>query len=111
MEAVEGSTIFTECPLRQGISDLVAGVVERADHEGKYKEGGAGGEYSHSFGGGSAGGAKYSYGYGGNHHHDAQRSVVVVDDSDLQEISLSFVNDKSPDDMVLPCGLKILPLN
>ena len=43
--------------------------------------------------------------------HDAQRSIVVVDDSDLQEISLSFVNDKSPDDVVLPCGLKILPLN
>jgi hypothetical protein len=39
------------------------------------------------------------------------RNSVVLDDSDLQEISLSYVNDKGPDDMVLPCGLRILRLN
>lgn len=36
---------------------------------------------------------------------------IIVDDSELHEISLSYVNDKGPDDMVLPCGLTILPLN
>ncbi|KAM7218336.1 hypothetical protein V8F06_006259 [Rhypophila decipiens] len=113
LEMVEGSTIFTECAIRQGIADLVAGVVERVEQEEKTES-----EF-YSFGGGSSGAGPGRYVYegvvGGSGNHPAprrqRRSVVVVDDSDLQEISLSFVNDKSPDDMVLPCGLRILPLN
>jgi hypothetical protein len=44
-------------------------------------------------------------------HYTRQEAFTMVDDADLQEISLAFVNDKGPDDMVLPNGLRILPLN
>ncbi|KAM7195409.1 hypothetical protein V8F33_006750 [Rhypophila sp. PSN 637] len=113
LEMVEGSTIFTECAIRQGIADLVVGVIERVEQEEKRES-----EF-YSFVGASSGAGPGRYVYegvvGGSGNHPAprrqRRSVVVVDDSDLQEISLSFVNDKSSDDMVLPCGLRILPLN
>ena len=85
LETVEASTVFTTCALRKGVADLLVRAVERAD-------------------------AVRFAGAGGNQHHGAPRAVVVEDDSELQEISLSFVNDKGPDDMVLPCGLTILPL-
>ncbi|OIW22515.1 hypothetical protein CONLIGDRAFT_587335 [Coniochaeta ligniaria NRRL 30616] len=39
-------------------------------------------------------------------------AFVIEDDSELQEISLSFVNDHpGPDDVVLPNGMRILALN
>ena len=85
LETVEASTVFTTCALRKGVADLLVRAVEWAD-------------------------AVRFAGAGGNQHHGAPRAVVVEDDSELQEISLSFVNDKGPDDMVLPCGLTILPL-
>ncbi|KAK3311868.1 hypothetical protein B0H66DRAFT_594540 [Apodospora peruviana] len=83
LEVVEGSTIFSSCPLKKGISDLISSAVEQAvsKHDGVARQSPSG------------------------------KPVVIVEDSDLQEISLSFVNDKSPDDMILPCGLRILPLN
>ncbi|KAK3681009.1 hypothetical protein B0T22DRAFT_309847 [Podospora appendiculata] len=45
------------------------------------------------------------------HHEGVGNPTVRVDDDDLNEISLAYVNDKGPDDMFLPCGLKILKLN
>lgn len=39
-------------------------------------------------------------------------AFIIEDDSELEEISLSFVNDHpGPDDVVLPNGMKILALN
>ncbi|KAK1751306.1 hypothetical protein QBC47DRAFT_80661 [Echria macrotheca] len=81
LETIEGSTIFTTSPLKQAIADLITRAVEQADK------------------------AVSPHGRG------AGRAIVVVDDSELQEMSLTYVNDKAPDDMVLPCGLTILPLN
>jgi hypothetical protein len=81
LETVEGSPIFTSCPLKAAIADLIVKAVALAD--------------------------KIS----SPHGRGAAREIVILDDSELQEISLSFVNDKSPDDVVLPCGLTILPLN
>ncbi|KAK5655765.1 hypothetical protein OQA88_5302 [Cercophora sp. LCS_1] len=81
METVENSGIFASCPLKHAISDLIVRSVEQAD--------------------------KIS----SPHGRGAGRALVVMDDSELQEMSLSFVNDKGPNDMVLPCGLTILPLN
>ncbi|KAM7193795.1 hypothetical protein V8F20_008270 [Naviculisporaceae sp. PSN 640] len=117
LEMVEGSTVFTDCSIRQAIADLIAGTIELAEQEEKGEDMRESEFYS--FVGASSGvsSGRYVYegvvGASGHHpsHRGQRRSVVVVDDSDLQEISLSFVNDKSPDDVVLPCGLKILPLN
>ncbi|GAB1320905.1 hypothetical protein MFIFM68171_11115 [Madurella fahalii] len=81
LETVEASTVFTTCSLRKEIADLIVRAIRNADK------------------------------FEAAHHHGASRAIVVEDDSELQEISLSFVNDKGPDDMVLPCGLTILPLN
>lgn len=81
LETVEASTIFTACSLRREAADLIVRAVRNADQVESA------------------------------HHHGASRAIVVEDDSELQEISLSFVNDTGPDDMVLPCGLTILPLN
>lgn len=124
LQMVEGSTVFTDCPIRQAIADLIAGAIERAEHEEKGDEGIAMRDSDvYSLAAASTGVSSGRYlcegvvgASGGAHdHHPShrapRRSVVVVDDSDLQEISLSFVNDKSPNDVVLPCGLKILPLN
>lgn len=120
MEMVEGSTIFSDCPIRQAIADLVAGAIERAEQEEKGDNAMLARESEfYSSVGASSGVSSGRYVYEGvvgtSGHHPSRRgqrrSPVVVDDSDLQEISLSFVNDKSPDDVVLPCGLKILPLN
>lgn len=124
LETVEGSRVFTECALAQQIADLVTEAVEIAEHDGylakdghgavEYAMGGMGGQNSGRYYlGGGGGGERSTHGHHGHGHgHPRQRrSVVVVDDSELQEISLSFVNDKGPDDMVLPCGMKILPLN
>lgn len=80
LETIEGTRIFTTCPLKQAIADLITKAVELADK------------------------AVSPHGRG------AGRAIVVVDDSELQEISLSYINDKGPNDMVLPCGLTILPL-
>jgi len=81
LETIEGSYVFTSCPLKQAIADLIVKAVEKADQ------------------------------IASPHGRGARRTSIMVDDSELQEISLSYVNDKGPDDMVLPCGLTILPLN
>jgi len=77
---VEGSPIFTSCPLKQAISDLIVETAALADRIS-------------------------------SPHGRAASRTAIMDDSELKEMSLSFVNDKGPDDMVLPCGLTILPLN
>lgn len=82
--AVEASPLFTTCTLKKAIADL----IERAAGEGRVSGGEFGG------GGGSV----------------ASHRIVVEDDSELQEISMSYVNDKGPNDVTLPCGLTILPL-
>ncbi|KAK3339950.1 hypothetical protein B0T25DRAFT_560968 [Lasiosphaeria hispida] len=81
LETVEASPIFSSCHLKNDIADLVLKTVEMAE--------------------------RISLPQG----RDASGVIVVDDDSELREISLSFVNDKSPDDMVLPCGMTILRLN
>lgn len=78
---IEHSPIFTSCALTGAIADLIVEAVETAD---KVAE---------------------------PHGRRASKDILVVDDAELEEISLSFVNDKHPGDMVLPCGLTILPLN
>lgn len=85
LETVEGSGVFTSCTLRGQVAEVMVRAVQRAE---RAREG--------------QGGAR--------RHAGAPRGIVVEDDSELQEISLSFVNDKGPDDMVLPSGLTILPL-
>ncbi len=81
LDTIEGSSVFTSCQLKQSVADLIVKAVEVADR------------------------------IMSPHGRGASRAFTVDDDSELQEISLSFVNDKSPDDIVLPCGLTILPLN
>ncbi|KAK3905461.1 hypothetical protein C8A05DRAFT_12704 [Staphylotrichum tortipilum] len=84
LEMVEASTVFSECTLPSAVADLIVKAVQRAADRGA-----------------------------GGHHprHGESRAIVVEDDSELQEISLSFVNDhKAAGDVVLPCGLTILPL-
>ncbi|KAL0474100.1 hypothetical protein QR685DRAFT_561051 [Neurospora intermedia] len=83
LEEIESSPIFTSCRMRKEVADLIYGAVEKADK-------GAASHFTREARG---------------------KGTLMVDDSDLQEISLSFVNDKGPDDMVLPNGLRILPLN
>ncbi|KAK0637445.1 hypothetical protein B0T17DRAFT_482016 [Bombardia bombarda] len=90
LDIVEASRIFSSCQLRQGVSDLITKAVEQADRVVSL--------------------APPKPAVMNN------RAVVVVDDDagdGMRDISLSFVNDKGvgPDDMVLPCGLRILPLN
>ncbi|KAK4153514.1 hypothetical protein C8A00DRAFT_43576 [Chaetomidium leptoderma] len=86
LETVEASTIFTTCTLKTDVADLLVRAVVRA----------AAGSHHHRHHG---------------HHGTSSRGIIVEDeDSERQEISLSFVNDKGPEDMVLPCGLTILPL-
>jgi hypothetical protein len=92
LETVEASPVFTTCTLRKGVADLLVRAVERADAV-RDSDGSGGGGGGHHY-----------------HHHGVPRALIVEDDSELQEISMSFVNDKGPDDMVLPCGLTILPL-
>jgi hypothetical protein len=85
LETVEGSGVFTSCTLRGQVAEVMVRAVQSAE---RAREGQA----------------------GARRHAGAPRGIVVEDDSELQEISLSFVNDKGPDDMVLPSGLTILPL-
>ncbi|KAK3400809.1 hypothetical protein B0T20DRAFT_153478 [Sordaria brevicollis] len=87
LEEIEASPLFTSCRMRQELADLIYESVERADKE-------AASHYTREEMRGKGGGV-----------------WTMVDDRDLQEISLAFVNDKGPDDMVLPNGLRILPLN
>ncbi|CCC14349.1 hypothetical protein SMACR_08935 [Sordaria macrospora] len=82
LEEIEGSSLFTSCRMRKEVADLICKAVEKADES-------AASHFS----------------------REESRGTFMVDDSDLQEISLAFVNDKGPDDMVLPNGLRILPLN
>ncbi|KAK4187141.1 hypothetical protein QBC35DRAFT_464069 [Podospora australis] len=89
LEIVETSHIFTECQLKQDIAALLVKAVTQAEKTELSKT------------------APNNY----RHNKGFTRAVVVEDDSELQEISLSFVNDHGPDDIVLPCGLTILPLN
>lgn len=83
LEEIESSPVFTSCRMRKEVADLIHRAVEKADK----------GAASHFT------------------REERARGVLMVDDSDLQEISLAFVNDKGQDDMVLPNGLRILPLN
>ncbi|KAK4227798.1 hypothetical protein QBC38DRAFT_526160 [Podospora fimiseda] len=83
LETIEASTIFTECNLKQEVTELIRGAVAQAEKV----------ESPHR-------------------HMRGPRNLVVEDDSELQEFSMSFVNDhRGPGDVVLPCGLTILPLN
>ncbi|KAK3374781.1 hypothetical protein B0H63DRAFT_480871 [Podospora didyma] len=84
LETIEASRIFSSCQLKTEIADLVVKAVEQAERV----------DVPNS-----------------PNQRAGSRGIVVEDDSELQEISLSFVNDKGPDDMFLPCGLKILRLN
>jgi len=89
LETIEASPIFAEClNLKREVSELIRAAVEA---QAERLEGGSDGAHA-----GRAG----------------PRRIVVEDDSELQEISMSFVNDhRAPGDVVLPCGLTILPLN
>ncbi|KAK0703879.1 hypothetical protein B0T26DRAFT_733121 [Lasiosphaeria miniovina] len=86
LETVEASPIFASCQLKSQVADLIARAVEQAE-DGRAPN------------------------FVANGRHASSRAIIVEDDADLQEISMSFVNDKNPDDMVLPCGLSILRLN
>lgn len=89
LEIVEASHIFAECQLKQEITRLLVQAVTQAEKTQLKTT------------------APNNY----RHNKGFRRAVVVEDDSELQEISLSFVNDHGQDDVVLPCGLTILPLN
>lgn len=83
LETIEASPIFTECNLKQDIAELIRAAVAQAERFESPRR-----------------------------HVRGPRNLVVEDDSELQEFSLSFVNDhRAPGDVVLPCGLTILPLN
>ncbi|KAK3994193.1 hypothetical protein QBC44DRAFT_322808 [Cladorrhinum sp. PSN332] len=94
LETIEASPIFTECNLKQEITELIRGAVAQAE---KFES--------------------------PHRHMRGPRNIVVEDESELQEFSLSFVNDyRAPaqgegqagaggNAEVLPCGLTILPLN
>ncbi|KAK3301687.1 uncharacterized protein B0T15DRAFT_405023 [Chaetomium strumarium] len=85
LHTVEESTIFTTCTLRQGVADLLVQAVMRAD-------------------------AALRSGMRG-HERGGSREIIVEDDSELQDIFWRSVHDhKRPDDVVLPCGLTVLPL-
>ncbi|KAK0704593.1 hypothetical protein B0H67DRAFT_649023 [Lasiosphaeris hirsuta] len=81
LETIEGSPIFSSCHLRNDIADLVLKAVETAERIWSPQG------------------------------RNSPGTIVLEDDSDLREISLSFVNDKGPDDVVLPCGMTVLRLN
>ena len=81
MGTIEHSSIFALCPMKEEIPNLIVEAVETADRVAE------------------------------PHGRRASKDILIVDDADLEEISLSFVNDKHSDDMVLPCGLTILRLN
>jgi hypothetical protein len=85
LEEVEESNIFTTCTLRRNVAELLVKAIEKAD---RIRNGKA----------------------GSRHPGEARTPVEVEDDSELQEISMRFANDKSPNNAVLPCGLSILPL-
>jgi hypothetical protein len=86
LRTVEESTIFTTCTLRQGVADLLFRAVTRAH-------------------------AALKSGMRSGHERGGSREIIVEDDSKLQEIFWRSVHDhKSPDDVVLPCGLTVLPL-
>ncbi|KAK4239586.1 hypothetical protein C8A03DRAFT_42817 [Achaetomium macrosporum] len=85
LETVEASNIFTTCTLRQGVAELLVKAVERADAARNNGMRGVG--------------------------RGESREIIVEDDSELQEILWSSVHDHNgPDDVLLPCGLTILPL-
>ena len=106
LETIENSPIFSTCRMKQEVAGLIVKAVEHAD-----KVNGAGGQQHPYFDDDGVGGGGSLGHHGRMSIHHPARSILVVDDADLEEISLSFVNDKGPDDMVLPCGLRILPLN
>ncbi|KAK4167731.1 hypothetical protein QBC43DRAFT_311341 [Cladorrhinum sp. PSN259] len=82
LETIEASSIFSECTLKQEITELLRSAVASAEKLGSP-----------------------------HRHMRGPRKLVVEDESELQEFSLSFVNDhRGPGDAVLPCGLTILPV-
>ncbi|EAQ88852.1 hypothetical protein CHGG_05471 [Chaetomium globosum CBS 148.51] len=85
LETVESSAVFSSCTLHGQVAEVMVRAVQGA---ARAREGST----------------------GGRRHAGAPRGIVVEDDSELQEISLSFVNDQGPDDVVLPSGLTLLPL-
>ncbi|KAL1844548.1 hypothetical protein VTK73DRAFT_2321 [Phialemonium thermophilum] len=90
-ETVEASRVFTQGFALGEVAELIARAVEQAER-----------------GDAAAGGSSSSRGGGGGR---APRSLVVEDDSELEEISLHFVNDRGPDETVLPNGMRVLVLN
>jgi hypothetical protein len=83
LETIEASPVFSACRLVTEVGDLILRAVEGAEIDTR---------------------GHFGAGVGG-------KGIVVEDDSELEEISLSFVNDKGPNDIVLPNGLRILQLN
>ncbi|EGS17831.1 uncharacterized protein CTHT_0071850 [Thermochaetoides thermophila DSM 1495] len=89
LQAVEGSRVFTTCTHRKDIADLIVQAVEKGE---RAERGVQAKEHGHE-------------GVGQMTHW-----LTFEDEGKKQEMSLSFVNDKSTDDVILPCGLTILPL-
>ncbi|KAK1774762.1 hypothetical protein QBC45DRAFT_424009 [Copromyces sp. CBS 386.78] len=86
LEEIEASSLFTSCRMRKEVADLIHGAVEKADKTAA----------SHYI----------------SREGEQRGTSFIVDDADLHEMSLAFVNDKEgPEDVVLPNGLRILPLN
>lgn len=83
LRTVEASPIFSQCTLKREVTELLTAAVAAAEKVESP-----------------------------NRHVSGPRNLVVEDDSELREYSMSFVNDhRSPGCAVLPCGLTILPLN
>ncbi|KAK0719053.1 hypothetical protein B0T21DRAFT_374668 [Apiosordaria backusii] len=124
LDTIESSSIFTQCQLKQEISELILKAVtlaERSEITG---------------GGGPVGGNNYRFAY--HQHHDAMflegayggdeegvgKGTAMGDSLSaadmIRDMSMTFVNDNNElregggregGNVKLPCGLTILPLN
>jgi hypothetical protein len=84
LETIESSLIFTSCPMKQAIANLIVEAVQLAAHEIDLSHWG----------------------------HEHESVINVEEDLGLQEISFSSaVSGKRAGDVVLPSGLRVLPLN
>ncbi|KAK0663913.1 hypothetical protein QBC41DRAFT_328966 [Cercophora samala] len=123
LDAIESSSIFTQCQLRQDISELILKAVTLAEKS------------EITGGGGPTGESNYRFAY--HQHHDAMflergyggdeegvgKGTALGDSLSaadmIRDMSMTFVNDNNElregtagqGNAKLPCGLTILPLN
>ncbi|KAK4131591.1 hypothetical protein BT67DRAFT_464267 [Trichocladium antarcticum] len=88
LQTVEASPLFTTCTLRSAIADLLVAAVGRGVK-----------------GGGAAVAATAAA--AGRLQTGGSRGYV---EDDHAQVPLTFAAERGPDDVVLPCGLTILPL-